>query len=127
MTAPIRGGFQSAHHRAMMHITRVPTTAVKWTRTQVFMECGQSDPALAAANSEIHLVAEHIRGNWSRFAFDGANTCTPYTANISANMFYLSIALHGALFACMPKRGLLSLDHSHGADDHTHAYERVSF
>jgi hypothetical protein len=40
------------------------------------MACGQSDPALAAANSEIHLVAEHIRGNWSRFAFDGANTCT---------------------------------------------------
>jgi hypothetical protein len=64
------------------------------------MACGQSDPALAAANSEIHLVAEHIRGNWSRFAFDGANTCThrqhlgKYVLSLCINSTWRAFRLH---------------------------------
>jgi hypothetical protein len=83
-------------------------------------------PCSCGDNSEIHLVAEHIRGNWSRFAFDGANTCTPHSPPTSRQICFISLSLQYKLgiytvrfsLACQ-NEGCYLWTIRDGAEDHT--------
>ena len=63
--------------------------------------------SFATANSEIHLVAEHIRGNWSRFAFDGGEHMHPHRQHLCKYVLSLCINSTWRAFRLHAKTGFV--------------------